>query len=423
MNYIRRVWMHWYTLGYPDFSHAKYIRRLASDNLDMVRRLCIFCQPFLLGMCFLQNIVAGLSWNNVLPYFAACVSITTILVVNNRVVGKGDDLFHSYVQTALFSATVVILAGYYDLVVYSGSICVMTCVAILAVGSLFDSRPFENLLAYLLGLAMLYLVMRCMNNPQIVPNMFNLAVSAVLGTCMAWYKSRMHFSQMVANDKELKALQHAARVQIMVSQINPHFVCNVLATIQAMCDTDTDKAKEAIGLFSAYMRDNTDAVARTEPIPFSMELQHIKRYVSLEQMRFGDKLVIRYDIETTNFRIPALSVQPIIENAIKHGIGGKEEGGVVELSTRERQGMVHVEVSDNGVGMDENKLRDLTGDFLRTAEGLGNMEGDGRSHVGLANVRERIRLMSDGTVAISSQPGKGTRITISIPKNPGFPSE
>ena len=90
-----------------------------------------------------------------------------------------------------------------------------------------------------------------------------MAVSVLLGLCISWYKSRSHFGQLLANDKELKALQHAARVQIMVSQINPHFVCNVLATIQAMCDTDVDKAKEALGLFSAYMRDNTDAVART----------------------------------------------------------------------------------------------------------------------------------------------------------------
>lgn len=423
MNYMRRVLKHWYTLGYSEFNQTKYLRRLAYDNLDMVRRACIFCQPFLIVMCVLRNLMTGLSWGNVLPYVAACAAITAILMVNNRVADKGNAIFHSYVQTALFSAISVILVGYYDLGVYSGSVCVMTCVTILVVGSLFDSRPFDNLTAYLLYLAVLYLVMRSMGNPLIISNMFDLAVSAVLGTCVAWYKSRTHFSQMLANEKELKALQHAARVQIMVSQINPHFVCNVLATIQAMCDTDTAKAKEALGLFSAYMRDNTDAVARTEPIPFSMELQHVKRYVSLEQMRFGEKLVVLYDIETTNFRIPALSVQPIIENAIKHGIGNKEEGGVVKLSTRERQGMVHVEISDNGVGMDESKLNGLTENISQAIEGIDNMEGDGRSHVGLSNVRERLRLMSHGTIAISSQPGKGTTIIISIPKNSGFPSE
>lgn len=227
---------------------------------------------------------------------------------------------------------------------------------------------------------------------------------------------RSHFGQLLANDKELKALQHAARVQIMVSQINPHFVCNVLATIQAMCDTDVDKAKEALGLFSAYMRDNTDAVARTEPVPFAMELQHVKRYVSLEQMRFGDKLAVMYDIDTTDFRLPALTVQPIIENAIKHGIGKKENGGFVRLSARERQGVVRIEIADNGVGMDERTLYGLTGSILQTAESVNRPEGDGRSHVGLTNVRERLRLMSHGTLAVSSQPGRGTTVIISIPK-------
>ncbi len=423
MNYMRRVLRHWYTLGYPEFDQVKYMRRLASDNLDMVRRVCIFCQPFLVVMCVLRNLMVGLSWGNIMPFVAACVVITAILMVNNRVIGKGNVLFHSYTQTALFSMVVIVLPGYYDFVVESGSVCVMTCVAILVVGSLFDSRPLDILLAYLLYLVALYSVMRCTNDPLIITNMFDLAVSAILGTCVAWYKSRTHFGQMLANEKELKALQHAARVQIMVSQINPHFVCNVLATVQAMCDTDTAKAKEALGVFSAYMRDNTDAVARTEPIPFSMELQHVKRYVSLEQMRFGDKLVVLYDIKTTNFRVPALSVQPIVENAIKHGIGNKAEGGVVTLSTRERQEMAYVEISDNGVGMDEDKLNSLTGDIAQTIEGFDNMEGDGRCHVGLANVRERLRLMSHGTVAISSQPGKGTKITISIPKNPGSVSE
>ncbi len=422
MNYMRRVLEHWYTLGYPEFNQVKYLRRLAYDNLDMVRRACIFCQPFLIVMCVLRNLMNGLSWGNILPYIVACTAIATILMVNNRIVGKRDALVHSYIQTALFSLVSVTLAGYYDLVVYPGSVCVMTCVAILVVGSLFDSRPLDNLIAYLIYLAVLYLVMRCTNDPLVIPNMYDLAASSVLGTCVSWYKSRIHFGQMIANEKELKALLHAARVQIMVSQINPHFVCNVLSTIQAMCDTDTAKAKEALGLFSAYMRDNTDAVARTEPIPFSMELQHVKRYVSLEQMRFGDKLVVLYDIETTSFRVPALSVQPIIENAIKHGIGSKAEGGVVKLSTRERQGIVHVEISDNGVGMDENKLNGLTENIAQAIEGIDNMEGDGRSHVGLANVRERLRLMSHGTIAISSQPGKGTTITISIPKSQ-VPSE
>ena len=153
----------------------------------------------------------------------------------------------------MFSVTLVVLAGFYDFIAAPGSIAVMTCMALLCVGSLFDSRPIDNLIAYAIGLAALYAIALAESGPSLVSNLFNMAVSVLLGLCISWYKSRSHFGQLLANDKELKALQHAARVQIMVSQINPHFVCNVLATIQAMCDTDVDKAKEALGLFSACL--------------------------------------------------------------------------------------------------------------------------------------------------------------------------
>jgi len=416
MNHIRRALTYWYTFGYPEINSPHYIRRLACDNLDMVRRCCMFCQLFLMVMCITRLALVGCEWINLWPFVIASVIVTIILVINNRLDDTKNVLFHSYAQTAVFSVTLVVLAGFYDFIAAPGSIAVMTCMALLCVGSLFDSRPIDNLIAYAIGLAALYAIALAESGPSLVSNLFNMAVSVLLGLCISWYKFRSHFGQLLANDKELKALQHAARVQIMVSQINPHFVCNVLATIQAMCDTDVDKAKEALGLFSAYMRDNTDAVARTEPVPFAMELQHVKRYVSLEQMRFGDKLAVMYDIDTTDFRLPALTVQPIIENAIKHGIGKKENGGFVRLSARERQGVVRIEIADNGVGMDERTLYGLTGSILQTAESVNRPEGDGRSHVGLTNVRERLRLMSHGTLAVSSQPGRGTTVIISIPK-------
>ena len=393
MNHIRRALTYWYTFGYPEINSPHYIRRLACDNLDMVRRCCMFCQLFLMVMCITRLALVGCEWINLWPFVIASVIVTIILVINNRLDDTKNVLFHSYAQTAVFSVTLVVLAGFYDFIAAPGSIAVMTCMALLCVGSLFDSRPIDNLIAYAIGLAVLYAIALAESGPSLVSNLFNMAVSVLLGLCISWYKSRSHFGQLLANDKELKALQHAARVQ-----------------------TDVDKAKEALGLFSAYMRDNTDAVARTEPVPFAMELQHVKRYVSLEQMRFGDKLAVMYDIDTTDFRLPALTVQPIIENAIKHGIGKKENGGFVRLSARERQGVVRIEIADNGVGMDERTLYGLTGSILQTAESVDRPEGDGRSHVGLTNVRERLWLMSHGTLAVSSQPGRGTTVIISIPK-------
>lgn len=232
MNHIRRALTYWYTFGYPEINSPHYIRRLACDNLDMVRRCCMFCQLFLMVMCITRLALVGCEWINLWPFVIASVIVTIILVINNRLDDTKNVLFHSYAQTAVFSVTLVVLAGFYDFIAAPGSIAVMTCMALLCVGSLFDSRPIDNLIAYAIGLAALYAIALAESGPSLVSNLFNMAVSVLLGLCISWYKSRSHFGQLLANDKELKALQHAARVQIMVSQINPHFVCNVLATIR-----------------------------------------------------------------------------------------------------------------------------------------------------------------------------------------------
>ena len=158
MNHIRRALTYWYTFGYPEINSPHYIRRLACDNLDMVRRCCMFCQLFLMVMCITRLALVGCEWINLWPFVIASVIVTIILVTNNRLDDTKNVLFHSYAQTAVFSVTLVVLAGFYDFIAAPGSIAVMTCMALLCVGSLFDSRPIDNLIAYAIGLAVLYAI-------------------------------------------------------------------------------------------------------------------------------------------------------------------------------------------------------------------------------------------------------------------------
>ena len=138
---------------------------------------------------------------------------------------------------------------------------------------------------------------------------------------------------------------------------------------------------------------------RTTPIDFEEELRNVKKYLNLEQMRFDEDLNVLYHIETTDFCVPALSVQPLVENAVKHGICQKEEGGTLILSTRECEDYYEIIISDDGVGFDPQKKPD-----------------DGKLHVGIENVKQRFETMCGGTLTIESRPGEGTKVTVRLPK-------
>lgn len=191
-----------------------------------------------------------------------------------------------------------------------------------------------------------------------------------------------------------------SRVKIMLSQIQPHFVYNSLSVIQALCGMNPELAAAATDDFSDYLRCNMDSLGSDQPIPFEKELQHTKRYLSLEKLRFEDALNINFDIQTTDFTLPALTLQPITENAVRYGITKREEGGNLLISTRETETDYEVIVKDNGVGFEPNSIKK-----------------DDRSHIGIINVRQRLKTMCGGTLTINSVPNVGTTATITIPKS------
>ncbi len=192
-----------------------------------------------------------------------------------------------------------------------------------------------------------------------------------------------------------------SQVLIMISQIQPHFLYNSLTSIAMLCEKDPKRAKTATIEFADYLRGNMNSLKDNHPVPFETELKHLKTYLSLEKMRFGDDLNVEYDIQTSDFTIPSLTVQPLVENAVKHGVGMKEDGGTVKISTREYDDRFEVVVSDDGVGFDTTKPNPDTS----------------RSHVGIENIKERISSMCHGEVMIESEVGKGTVSTIKIYKD------
>lgn len=199
-----------------------------------------------------------------------------------------------------------------------------------------------------------------------------------------------------------EALQEQ-RFRILMSQIKPHFLYNTLGGIQAMCYTDPKEAAEATAKFSRYLRGNMDSLSNTGLIPFAKEMEHTRLYLELEKMRFEESLQIEYDIRHTDFMVPALTIQPIAENAVRHGARGKRQAvGRVWISSFKDEDCSRIVIRDNGPGFDPDEA-------ARAAE------HDEESHIGITNVRERLKSMCGGTLAFESEPGKGTVATITIP--------
>ncbi|WP_312938970.1 transporter substrate-binding domain-containing protein [Oscillibacter sp.] len=190
------------------------------------------------------------------------------------------------------------------------------------------------------------------------------------------------------------------RSRIILSQIQPHFLFNALGTIGQLCRKDSEQAAIAIDTFARYLRTNLESVENTKMVPFTQELQHIKTYLWLETMRFGEDLKVVYDVVCENFYLPPLTVQPIVENAVKHGLGHKEEGGTVTVRSRELESVWLVQIEDDGIGFDEKTVLE-----------------DSRIHIGIENVRRRLQFMCSGSLSIASSANKGTVVTIRIPKN------
>jgi len=193
------------------------------------------------------------------------------------------------------------------------------------------------------------------------------------------------------------------RISSMISQIQPHFIYNVLNAISGLCSTDPEQADNAIITFSKYLRSNIDSLESGAPVTFYEEKRHIRQYIELEQLRFGDKIRVVYDIGFSDFTLPPLTLQPLVENAVKHGIAIKPNGGTVLIRTVREGDTVVITIQDDGVGFDVSEYRSA-GPDRRT-----------RQSVGLHNVESRLSFISGAKMKVESTPGKGTVITIRMP--------
>lgn len=199
-------------------------------------------------------------------------------------------------------------------------------------------------------------------------------------------------------EKEQQELMYQTKINTMIAQVGPHFIYNTLVTIRALCKKDTELAIETIDEFSHYLRGSLGSLQQQSMIPFEKELFQVDNYIKIQKKRFGDKINVEYNINETDFMIPALSVQTLVENAIKHGLCKKRGGGTITIGSDKKESSFVVTIADDGVGFDTTVEPD-----------------DGMPHIGIENVKARIKLLCKGDVVITSEVGKGTKAEIFIP--------
>ena len=188
-----------------------------------------------------------------------------------------------------------------------------------------------------------------------------------------------------------------SRISTMMSQIRPHFIYNTLGSIEQLCKLDPPKAADLVHNFAKYLRGNFGELDNPKPILMSQEMEYVHHYISIENVRFPD-MTFSFEMNSEDFHIPALTVQPIVENAIKHGLMKLPRGGTIRVVSYETDTDYCISVTDDGVGFDTSVLI------------------DGRKHVGLRNIRERLKVMVNGKLEIESTVGVGTKVLVTIPK-------
>ncbi|MBQ3347693.1 MAG: histidine kinase, partial [Synergistaceae bacterium] len=185
------------------------------------------------------------------------------------------------------------------------------------------------------------------------------------------------------------------RASIMVLQMRPHFIYNTMTSIYCLCKQDPQLAQQVIMDFTTYLRKNFSAISSATPITFSSELEHTRAYLAVEQAQYEDSLFVDYDIQHKYFRVPPLTLQPIVENAIKHGRDPYAGPFRISIRTRKTDSGSEIVVADNGRGFDP--------------------ADDSEPHIALKNIQERLEMMCNGEMTITPNDGGGTVVTVIIP--------
>jgi sensor histidine kinase YesM len=228
----------------------------------------------------------------------------------------------------------------------------------------------------------------------------------VLGTSISTMIIFMNiiYDQLIQNINKSNEIAKQ-QLAIRTLQMRPHFIYNTLTNIYYLCQQNPGKAQYAIDNFTRYLRKNFTAITAQEPIPFEEELEHAKAYLAVVKIRFEELLFVEYDIPFTAFKLPPLTLEPVVENSVKHNLDPDSSPLHIMVRTKELDDCIIITVEDTGTGYEDPDIMDsiLSGD-------------DSKDHIGLSNIKNRLEEMCSGTLDVSLRDEGGTIVTISVPK-------
>ena len=215
--------------------------------------------------------------------------------------------------------------------------------------------------------------------------------SAVSALIMLWIIALEQVERQIAQANEISK----QRASIVVLQMRPHFIYNTMMSIYYLCKQNPDKAQQVTLEFTDYLRSNFTAIAGENAIPFTDELKHTQAYLSVEQAQHEDSLFVKFDTPHTMFRVPPLTLQPLVENAVKHGMDPDGNPLNISVTTRQTPSGSEIIVEDDGPGFSSTDNNDL--------------------HIALENIRQRLEMMCKGQLEIAPRDGGGTVVKVTIP--------
>ena len=328
-------------------------------------------------------------------------------------------MFRKYIPKLLVQALVAVSLAYALIVAFATSyfystifplyliITVIACGVGLYIAVLSIRDKSHEAVMYLCGI--LFIVAGAVNDIlvylQKLDTGYRLGVGLAAFAVIQSFIMAMQYTRFTKERELLFEKLHETDLAFMQAQIKPHFIYNALSAISHICTTDTKRAKELLLDFSDYLRGCFDFSNTSGLTTLSKEMDTVKAYLSIEKARFQNRLNVEYEIEeSAHVLIPMLSIQPIVENAVRHGIMPRTEGGTVKIKAWNKNGDTHIRVTDDGVGMSEANIRDIF--------------SENTSSTGLTNINGRLKLKFGTEIRIDSRGNEGTTVEFIVPRRP-----
>ena len=398
----------WFHLGYQeDLSQF-------DDGLSLSNLYALVGAGRLLGLVLLFAAVVlhtrcGVAWLHLLPFLLTGAGMIVLVERLWRVVRKprlqGEVLPVSDRWIWLFLPVMFAMAFYYDFYLQVSDGHWVLCLVLLAAGALFHIT-FLKSLGMFGAVLVIFFVVQYVTTGQLIwaAQSGTVMLAAAFGLFFSHQKMRGTLTALVELETNQADVIRAEEARNMIRQLQPHFLYNTLASIQYLCGSDHRRAQGALDQFCQVLRGNMRSIGRRDKIPFEQELEHTKNYVELEQLRFGDRITVQYDIQTSGFLIPALTLQSVVENSIKHGLCNRKYGGIVVISCRQRGKWVEITVVDSG------SSEHIPNDSWQ------KRWKDDPNHVGLETVQARLQSVMEGTILLTYEEGMGAVVTVRILK-------